>query len=211
MATTIPCSAPTRPFEHVADLLRGVVDGDPAAWNEIVHRYGKLVTSTVRSFRLQDADALDAVQTTWLRLAEHAHQIQEPERLGGWLITTARRICLHILYHNKRAPANLNVVAEAVVTAATDEPEQRVVDAETTRILWNLVSKLSPRPRTVLQALFTDNRLSYAEHSHLPNTQWGNRAYPSTSSQPAPDPARTTSPRPGSLVTRARTTCQTLL
>jgi hypothetical protein len=32
---------------------------------------------------LQDADARDAVQTTWLRLAENAHQVQFPERLGG--------------------------------------------------------------------------------------------------------------------------------
>jgi hypothetical protein len=26
---------------------------------------------------------------TWLRLAENTHRIQFPERLGGWLATTA--------------------------------------------------------------------------------------------------------------------------
>jgi DNA-directed RNA polymerase specialized sigma24 family protein len=61
-----------------------------------VCRYGKLVSTTVRSFRLQEADTLDAVQTTWLRLAENAHQMQFPEKLGGWLATTARRECLHM-------------------------------------------------------------------------------------------------------------------
>ncbi|MGB6162447.1 MAG: sigma-70 family RNA polymerase sigma factor, partial [Pseudonocardiaceae bacterium] len=78
----------------VADLLLGISDRDPAAWEEIVRRYGKFVSVTVRSFRLQDADALDAVQMTWLRLAENAHRVQLPERLGGWLATTARRECL---------------------------------------------------------------------------------------------------------------------
>ncbi len=162
VTTAKPLYVPTRSSQRVADLLLGVGDGNPAAWEEIMHRYGKLIASTVRSFRLQDADALDAVQTTWLRLAEHAHQIREPERLGGWLATTARRTCLHILRQTKSSPQNFDVVAETV--ADLDEsPEQRVVDADTTQRLWSFVSELSPRRQTLLQALFTDNPLSYAE------------------------------------------------
>jgi hypothetical protein len=80
-----------------ADLLSRVRKHDRAAWDEMAYRYGALVTTTVRSFRLQDPDALDAVQMTWLRLAENLDRIQSPERLGGWLATTARRECLHIL------------------------------------------------------------------------------------------------------------------
>jgi hypothetical protein len=57
--------ASTGATPNMAELLLRVGDGDPAAWNEILHRYGKLVLATVRSFRLQDADALDAAQTTW--------------------------------------------------------------------------------------------------------------------------------------------------
>jgi DNA-directed RNA polymerase specialized sigma24 family protein len=99
----------------------------------------QLIASTVRSFRLQDADAYDAdahaaVQTTWLRLAEHAHQIREPERLGSWLITTARRPCLQILRQTKPAFDNFDVVAETVA-GSSEGPEQRVVDADTARIL----------------------------------------------------------------------------
>jgi DNA-directed RNA polymerase specialized sigma24 family protein len=82
---------------NIADLLPRVAAGDSAAWEEILRRYGALVSATVRAFRLQDADTLDAVQTTWLRLAENAHQVRHPARLGGWLATTARRECLRIL------------------------------------------------------------------------------------------------------------------
>jgi len=80
-----------------AELLSRARERDLAAWDEIMHRYGELVTSTVRSFRLQEADALDAMQMTWLRLAEHVDRIQYPELLGGWLTTTARLACLRIL------------------------------------------------------------------------------------------------------------------
>jgi RNA polymerase sigma factor (sigma-70 family) len=142
----------------VADLLPRVSDGDPAAWEEILHRYGRLVTATVRSFRLQNADMLDAVQMTWLRLAENAHRIQSPERLAGWLATTARRECLHILRQAKRTSGPLDVAEPSV-----DGPEQRVIDADTARTLWNLVEELSPRQRTLLRALFTDHPRPYID------------------------------------------------
>jgi RNA polymerase sigma factor (sigma-70 family) len=133
--------APTGATPSNAELLLRIGDSDPTAWDEIVHRYGKLVYTTVRLFRLQDADALDAAQTTWLRLAEHVHQIQHPDRLAGWLVTTARRECLNILRQTK---FTLFDAAAEIVTEPSAGPEQPIIDADTTRILWNFVNELSP-------------------------------------------------------------------
>jgi RNA polymerase sigma factor (sigma-70 family) len=160
--TTSTCYVPARATDSVADLLLRVSDGDPAAWDEVLRRYGKLVSTTVRSFRLQEADALDAMQMTWLRLAENADRVQFPERLGGWLATTARRECLHILRQAKRAPELIDVVLETVADPSVS-PEQRVIDADTVQTLRKLVGELSPRRRTLLRALFTDNPRTYAE------------------------------------------------
>jgi RNA polymerase sigma factor (sigma-70 family) len=164
MTTPNPNCAPTSATPNVAELLLQVGAGDPVAWNAIVRRYGRLVFATVRSFRLQDADALDAVQTTWLRLAEHVHQIKDPDRLTGWLVTTARRECLHILYQAKFAhfDAEAGTVADPSVG-----PEQRIIDAEITEILWNFVSELSPRRQTVLRALFTHHPHPYTEVARI--------------------------------------------
>ena len=120
--------------DSVADLLQGISEKDPAAWEEILRRYGTLVSTTVRLFRLQEADALDAIQMTWLRLAEHAHRVQFPERLGGWLATTARRECLHILRQTKREPHFTDGAPETVADPSAD-PEQRAIDTHTTRTL----------------------------------------------------------------------------
>jgi RNA polymerase sigma factor (sigma-70 family) len=165
MTTANISYAPTGATLSPADLLVRVGDRDPAAWDEVVHRYGRLISATVHSFRLQDADTLDAVQMTWLRLAEHAHQIQEPERLGGWLATTARRECLHILRHPKPTPDRFDAVAETTVDPVG--PEQRVIDADTTRTLWNFVSELSPRQQALLRALFTAHPQPYAEVARI--------------------------------------------
>jgi RNA polymerase sigma factor (sigma-70 family) len=136
--------------------------GDAVAWEEIMRQYGKLVSATVQSFRLQDADERDAVQTTWLRLAEKAHSVWCSERLGGWLVTTARRECLRILRQAKHIPVPLDTVAETLVHPS-ESPEQRLSDVDTARTLWRLVEELPPRQRTLLRALFTDHPRSYAE------------------------------------------------
>jgi RNA polymerase sigma factor (sigma-70 family) len=162
MTTTTINYLPADAADSPPDLLQGISNGDPSAWDEILRRYGKLVSTTVRSFRLQEADALDVIQTTWLRLAENAHRVQHPERLAGWLATTARRECLHILRQAKPVP-DLTTMTPETVAEPSVGPEQRGVDADTARTLWNLVAELSPRRKTLLQALFTDSSRSYAE------------------------------------------------
>ncbi|MGH3975277.1 MAG: RNA polymerase sigma factor [Pseudonocardiaceae bacterium] len=137
-------------------------DGHGIAWDEVLLRYGALVSTTVRSFRLQDADALDAVQTTWLRLAEHAHQVQWSERLAGWLVTTARRECLRILRQAKRISGPVDTMTETFVDESVG-PEQNLIDVDMRQKLWRLVDELSPRQRALLQALFTDDPRPYVE------------------------------------------------
>ncbi len=60
-------------------------------------RYGGMVRGVVASFRLQEADAADAVQMTWLRAFERLDSVRNPDRLGGWLATIANRECLALL------------------------------------------------------------------------------------------------------------------
>jgi RNA polymerase sigma factor (sigma-70 family) len=148
-----------------AELLLRAEKGDPGAWTEILRRYSGMVVSKVRAFRLQEADAHDAVQMTWLRLAENIHQIQHPQRLGGWLATTAARECLRILHQTHRTPTPADAVVDNLADP-TPGPEQRVIDAETVQTLRILVAELPPRRRKLLRALFTDHPPSYAELSH---------------------------------------------
>jgi RNA polymerase sigma factor (sigma-70 family) len=162
MTTATISYTPAEVPDSVASLLLRIREGDAAAWNEIFRRYGKLVSSTVRSFRLQEADALDAVQMTWLRLAENAHRVQFPERLGGWLATTARRECLHILRQVKPIPGLIDITPDTVADPAVG-PEQHAIEADIAKTLRKLIAELSPRRRALVRMLFTDRPRSYAE------------------------------------------------
>jgi RNA polymerase sigma factor (sigma-70 family) len=141
-------------------LLDAAGRGDERAWAEVVHRYGGLVAATVRNFRLQDADAADAEQRTWLRLVEHHRRLHDPEHLGGWLATTASRECLAILRGRRCVVdlADLDTVADE-----RGDVEQQVLDADEAARLWNVVTLLPPRGRAVVRALFAEERRPYAE------------------------------------------------
>src|ERR671917_675168 len=163
--TTVTSYAPLA-TNSMTDLLLSIRDGDPAAWDEILRRYGKLVSTIVQSFRLQEADALDAMQMTWLRLTENADRVQFPERLGGWLATTARRECLRILRDVKRGPHRTDVALETVSDPSAG-PEQRTIDVDTIRTLRKLIDELPPLRRTLIRLLFTDDPLSYEKIARI--------------------------------------------
>ena len=159
-----PCSASSPAATDIGELLARAARRDPLAWEEILRRYSGLVWARVRSCRLQDADAVDAVQMTWLRLAENCDRIEHPDRLGGWLTTTAYRECLRILRPTRQTAEPVDGLADTLPDPAAG-PERTVLDAETAAVVRGLVAELPPRSRTIIQAMFTDETRPYAEIS----------------------------------------------
>ena len=86
----------------VASLVEGAAEGDQHAWRELVHRFGGMIASVGRRYGLCSADIGELQQITWLRLVENLHRIEQPERIGGWLATTASRQCLQLLKRASR-------------------------------------------------------------------------------------------------------------
>jgi RNA polymerase sigma factor (sigma-70 family) len=156
---TPPMPTPSTPATGNDQLLRSAGGGDERAWTEIVQRYRGLVSAVVRSYRLQEADAHDAEQRTWLRLVEHRHAVRDPQRLGGWLATTASRECLRILRESRAV-----VTDELDAEPAPDRTvEDQVVDADTVSRLWTIVAALPPRGRTIMMELFAEEPRPYAD------------------------------------------------
>jgi len=166
---TLPSTTPPTITSRTdpADLLRRAAAGHADAWAAIVDRHTPMLRGRVRRYRLQEADAHDAVQATWLRLAQNLDRIHTPAHLAGWLAAVASRECLRILHDKRRAV----VTAEAGYATADPGtgPEQLAVDtltrAEAQAAVARAVATLPPRRRALLQALFADDGRSYAEIS----------------------------------------------
>lgn len=147
------------------ELVAEARAGDQRAWTEIMARFGGLVRTVVGSFRLQDADAADAIQSTWLRAVERLDAVREPERLAGWLRTTARRECLALPALTRREVPD-EILTDRIVES-TPGPEAAFLDDEASRAVRDAVEALSGRRRRLVDALFYEQHGDYAVVSRL--------------------------------------------
>jgi RNA polymerase sigma factor (sigma-70 family) len=146
------------------DLVAQVRAGDEGAWVRLTDRYTNLLWSVARAMRLDRADAADAVQTTWLRLIERLDSLREPEHLGSWLVTTARRECLATLRRGARVRTGLSDGWEELPDV-TDPLDEALLREERDVALWKAFGRLNARCQTLLRALMADPPPSYAEVS----------------------------------------------
>jgi RNA polymerase sigma factor (sigma-70 family) len=123
------------------------------------------VRAVVGSYRLQEADFADAVQNTWLRALERLHTVRDPESLGGWLTTVARRECLALLARSRReSPTG---VEEDQLVVQDPGPEAMVLAEEARRAVAHAVTELPVKPRELVSVLFSTPEPNYAEVSRL--------------------------------------------
>ncbi len=149
----------------VGELVAAALAGDVRCWNGLVQRYTPLLLSVVRRFRLDGSDAEDVVQTVWLRLVEQLGRIREPEALPGWIVTTARHECLHVLDGRRRvAPTDL---ADQGWPDGTGDPpvDTDLLAAERHEALLAALAELPERQRALLLLLLSDPPLPYEEVS----------------------------------------------
>lgn len=153
---------PHAPSE-TARLIHAAAQGDQSAWDRLVDRYSGLLWAVARAHRLSAADAADVVQTTWLRLFEHLPEIRNPDGLGAWLATTARRECLRTLRRSARCEPS-----EEIDTLAGHDPEEldtSLLQAERAAGLWAAFEQLSASDQALLRMLAADPAPSYQEIS----------------------------------------------
>jgi RNA polymerase sigma factor (sigma-70 family) len=143
----------------VEDLLHAA-EGEQASWDRLVERYGGLVWSVARSYRLAPEDAADVSQTTWLRLVEHLGRLREPERVSAWLVTTAKRECLRVIRSRNRERV---LDLEGLARTEDDEPpvDSRLLALERSTMLMAALGRLGDGCQRLLRVLMASPPPSY--------------------------------------------------
>jgi RNA polymerase sigma factor (sigma-70 family) len=146
-------------------LMHRAADGDPRAWQTLVDRYGRLIWSITRDFKLVESDAADVFQTTWMRLIEHIDRIEHPDRVGSWLAATARNECLRSLAARKRLV--LSHEDDPFDGPARHEPgvDEALLAAERAAGVREAMTQLPWRWQRLMEMLMADPPASYAEIS----------------------------------------------
>lgn len=144
--------------DDVSALVLGARAGNADAWNALVERFARLVFATCVGYRLSGSDAADVSQTVWLRLAEHLHRIEHPERVGGWLVTTARRECLALLRARTRFEP---LASDDTLVDAEPQPLDVITREESITEVAVAFARLTERCRELLRRVVCDPDASY--------------------------------------------------
>ena len=133
--------------------------GDQLAWERLIRRYQRLIYAIPLRAGLDQDHAAEIFQDVFTTLFEKLNDIEQPEKLHAWLVTTARRKTLHAVSKalvRQQSMVNTDEPLEAATLIRDESPlpdEQLSILEEQHRIRMAL-SALDERCRTLLEMLF---------------------------------------------------------
>jgi RNA polymerase sigma factor (sigma-70 family) len=131
------------------DLISACLDGDEAAWSELVDRYGRLVYSIPRRYGFAETDADDVFQSVFTIVFRKLADLRDERRLSSWIITTTHRECWRIGRRRDAAPDLLETIADV------GSPEKDDADRwERQHLVRSALTELGGSCEHLLTALF---------------------------------------------------------
>jgi len=157
-------TGPLRRDSELREVVAAAAGGDSRAWTTLTEQFGSMIMAVARSCRLNDADVGEVHQVTWLRLVENIDRIEQPERIGAWLATTAKRESLRIVRNRARVTLDHEGLLQRpdVDAKPLDAGPIAEEDAELVRRAFAM---LSPNCQRLLGLMAQDPPLSYKEIS----------------------------------------------
>lgn len=86
-------------------LISACRRGDESAWEALVKRYQRLIYSIPRRAGLDEFSSTEVFQNVFASLVQRLDQIEHPERIHAWLVTTARRETWRLIRDKKKSSA----------------------------------------------------------------------------------------------------------
>ena len=145
-------------------LVQGCLRGDQEAWEELIDKYKRLIYSIPIKYGASSADAADVFQAVCIEVLHSLPQLKNVQSLRSWLIT----VTIRQSYRWKRKQTNhveLDAMEpEVAESIAFTAPIETLAQIQEEQIVRDVVAKLPPRHRELVQLLFFEQPpLPYAE------------------------------------------------
>ena len=145
-------------------LVQGCIRGDQQAWEALIDKYKRLIFSIPIKYGASSADAADVFQAVCIEVLNSLPQLKNVQSLRSWLIT----VTIRQAYRWKKKQVNhveLDAMEPDVAEAlASIPPVETLEQLEQEQIVREVVAKLAPRHRELVQLLFFEQPpLPYAE------------------------------------------------
>ncbi|MBX3295573.1 MAG: sigma-70 family RNA polymerase sigma factor [Acidobacteria bacterium] len=151
-----------------ARLVMRCRKGEQAAWDELVERYQRLIFAIPRRAGLSEDEATDVFQEVFVTLVQKLDEIEQPDRLRSWLVTTAKFKTWAVVRGRKpEAEAGEGEEhSEMMASIADDSPaaDEMLIELEQQHLIRMAVAKLDERCRKIVSMIYLrSNAASYAE------------------------------------------------
>ncbi len=145
---------------QVADLVRKAQTGDSEAMNELLKTAYKNILFQCQRIMAHPEDAEDMAQEVLFKIYESLGDLREPEHFISWANRIATNRCIN---ERRRNPKDLQFIEDEEGNSIMDEledldqqsmPEAALDNAETRRMVWELVDKLPETQRFAVMSRY---------------------------------------------------------
>jgi RNA polymerase sigma factor (sigma-70 family) len=153
-----------------AQLLLACRRGEESAWDALVGRFQRLVSSVPRRAGLSEDVVADIFQEVFLTLFEKLDKIKQPESLRAWLVTTAKfmtwQYVSRVMTPNRRLRECTDLEGKTIFEIPDKGllPDDILIRLEEQHLIRTAVAGLDKRSQTILNMLYSnEGAASYAE------------------------------------------------
>lgn len=151
-------------------LVARALERDQRAWRDLVNRLKGVAWKVIYSYDLSEEDRNDAFASTFFRLHERLATVHEPEKLPGWVATTARNEANTV----SRRRSKLVPMAELPLRTVDHGDHGEGLESDELRTaLYAAFSSLSPEHQALMRMLSADPPIGYDEISRVLNLPHG--------------------------------------
>jgi RNA polymerase sigma factor (sigma-70 family) len=160
MLSTLEKNSANRMTLSDEKLVSACRNGDEAAWEALVNRYQRLIYTIPRRAGLDEDQAAEVFQDVFATLVKKLDEIEQPERLQAWIVTTARRMTWRLIMREKsplRAGGQREDDTENEAAQVPDDaplPDEVLLQLEEQQRVRQAVASLDERCRKMIQMLF---------------------------------------------------------
>ena len=163
MRTTEDTSACRKVVPPDLHLARRASRADPAAWDEIVGRYGERIYNLAYRFAGSREEAEDLTQEIFLKLYRQLHLYRGDVPLLAWALRLSRNLCIDQYRHHRARQRSQTLGDEVLVhLPGGDDPAERSQARERRALVHQVLAEMS-EPQASVVMLRDLQGLSYQE------------------------------------------------
>ena len=151
-----------------ADLIKGCRRGEESAWNALVDRFQRLIYAVPRRAGLSEEQCADDFQEVVVTLFEKLDDIEQPEKIRSWLVTTAKFKTWGVVRASRGiySPENEEEMEREMSNLPDAAPlaDDALIELEQQHRIRTAISELEERCRQILSMIYLqESAASYVE------------------------------------------------